>query len=861
MDRVVPFRFPGPVLGTIIIFSLLLLLDWLSTRFPGPKKQRHPEEASDATAEQGKAVDINDEDDDGPQRKRFLDPALDILSPPCEFLLRNMTLLFTPAFILIPARESIPGREIGLVAAWFLATQILGYVLPVGVCRLAMAPWRDLLRGRRGTAGDKTKDPAGDTKGSDGEKDLPLDLEKQDTQGTLSEVPTKLVSSSSSPPATAQSTPKPAHVVLPAVPQRKPSRKDERPTLASIPRGSHHPLRSASGQSASHDEDGLRRYIEEVETERARQQGEPFASQETSYDALRRSRSHSRGPPHLRLGHRSLSADPAHPERHVHRHRAHRSTHADDPQAVVAPPSVVTRSVTFDFGAGPRIHRGRRARAQPNSAPLVVDTPGANASGLGPLALQQLQVSSPSRLSFTGSSSGRRASPRPSTAEGIIHPFGIGRHRPQSRPSTAEGSDPPAWPSSPVAADDLWPAIAEHRRMSRVAEGQDKEDDDVDQIGIEIPAAHQPLTVATKRKEDERNEALEETATQNDSPTEVATSGKLSPTKEVHEEDATRAPSIASSASSEPDAVERLSAHMAHWLTPFLYTVIGLFAGLPLWFVANESLLLFLCINVLTFWISIHIVPAKIRRFLHPIIATSIATCLLVWALGAMKGMGIKEVLNDHYSREAKYDVLWDPFFTGGQGGEGGEEGTISRSGPGAADVLSSLLDAGIVALFIPLYRYRFDLQSQGFKMLLATIPSVAFSLFFCPAIAGLIGLDQSRALAFSARFLSTPLAIELIETLQGDESLTVILVVLTGILAALLKEPFFKLMRVDMDRDWFIVGVTFGCTSGAIGASSLIAKPRVMATASLGFILFGAVSLIMVAIPPIVAAVRSVAA
>lgn len=47
------------------------------------------------------------------------------------------------------------------------------------------------------------------------------------------------------------------------------------------------------------------------------------------------------------------------------------------------------------------------------------------------------------------------------------------------------------------------------------------------------------------------------------------------------------------------------------------------------------------------------------------------------------------------------------------------------------------------------------------------------------------MGLVPARALAFSARFMSTPLAIEYANIVMADESITVILVVITGIVAA----------------------------------------------------------------------------
>lgn len=155
------------------------------------------------------------------------------------------------------------------------------------------------------------------------------------------------------------------------------------------------------------------------------------------------------------------------------------------------------------------------------------------------------------------------------------------------------------------------------------------------------------------------------------------------------------------------------------------------------------------------------------------------------------------------YSTGTKYLSLWRPNFSG--------------PGPGAGDVLVSTLDAGIVSLAIPMYRYRRDLKEhvsvlcfllsssnthgyvQFFRMMTIIIPCCSLSLFVWPTVANAFGMDLTRSLAFAARFMSTPLAIELVEALEGDESICVILVVVTGIVAAILKDWFFyKLMRVN---------------------------------------------------------------
>jgi hypothetical protein len=71
-----PFRFPAPVITMVLVLCLLLLLDWMSSLFPG-EGDRHDVEK--------KAVEASSS-----PRKRFVDPIMVLLAPPCEFCLRNM---------------------------------------------------------------------------------------------------------------------------------------------------------------------------------------------------------------------------------------------------------------------------------------------------------------------------------------------------------------------------------------------------------------------------------------------------------------------------------------------------------------------------------------------------------------------------------------------------------------------------------------------------------------------------------------------------------------------------------------------------------------------------------------------------
>lgn len=97
------------------------------------------------------------------------------------------------------------------------------------------------------------------------------------------------------------------------------------------------------------------------------------------------------------------------------------------------------------------------------------------------------------------------------------------------------------------------------------------------------------------------------------------------------------------------------------------------------------------------------------------------------------------------------------------------------RRGPGAGDVLTSILNAGIVsfpfyrstsivsspiyvALAFPLYQCRRDLKENALQMLCIIFPNIVLSLFFWPLIPGglVMGLPWESAVPFAGRFMSS---------------------------------------------------------------------------------------------------------
>ncbi|TKY87891.1 hypothetical protein EX895_002992 [Sporisorium graminicola] len=200
-----------------------------------------------------------------------------------------------------------------------------------------------------------------------------------------------------------------------------------------------------------------------------------------------------------------------------------------------------------------------------------------------------------------------------------------------------------------------------------------------------------------------------------------------------------------------------------------------LVVDIPASLLLGISLPLFLGVNLVTFLASIKLVPARIRRYAHPILTTSVATVLLLW-----RRRDARVVVEAHYS------ILLGRCQVHGPVVAAWVHGACDRRGPCA------VLDAGCGHCV------------AGDPHVPAQVGSVGAPgrhARRAPAVqhAEPVRLAHSRkqdrrraprALAFASRFMSTPLAIELSLTIGADESLTVVLVVITGILFSIFKTP-----------------------------------------------------------------------
>ncbi|KAK1983318.1 LrgB-like family-domain-containing protein [Colletotrichum cereale] len=273
-----------------------------------------------------------------------------------------------------------------------------------------------------------------------------------------------------------------------------------------------------------------------------------------------------------------------------------------------------------------------------------------------------------------------------------------------------------------------------------------------------------------------------------------------------------------------------------------IYASIFTFVGLPLYYAAGYAMPLHLSLVLLIYFAAMSI-PAHWRQYLHPVLVSSLFSVLGIWALAAVKGDGLPDALRS-FRTGANYTYLW-----------------LHRSSgrlPGAGDIFSTVLDASIVSLALPMYQYRRELKQNFAAIVLPNVVMSVGCLFSYPRICYAIGISAERSLAFASRSLTLALAIPATENLGGDLNTVAAVAIMSGIVGVLFGQRMLAWLRIPED-DYITRGVTLGANSSAIATALLLrTDPRAAALSSLSMSLFGTITVLFTSIPPIADVVKS---
>ncbi|KAI2782798.1 LrgB-like family-domain-containing protein [Daldinia loculata] len=299
-------------------------------------------------------------------------------------------------------------------------------------------------------------------------------------------------------------------------------------------------------------------------------------------------------------------------------------------------------------------------------------------------------------------------------------------------------------------------------------------------------------------------------------------------------------PSLPPQAPIPPSRSDRWAAIITTRLDLLIWSAIFLSVGLPVYYAAGYAMPMHLSFNILTYFLAMSL-PENWRRYLHPVLVSSLLTVLGLWVLGLIKGDSLPSTLAA-YKTGIGYTELWS-----------GSHGL-----PGAGNLFASVLDASIISFALPVYRYRRELKQHFASIIIPNVAISIGSLFAYPYICYAVGISAQRSLAFAARSLTLALAVPATANLGGDLNTVAALAIMSGIVGVLVGERMLALLKIPQD-DYVTRGVTMGANSSAIAAALLLrTDPRAAALSILAMSLFGTITVLFTSIPPITVAIQS---
>lgn len=155
-----------------------------------------------------------------------------------------------------------------------------------------------------------------------------------------------------------------------------------------------------------------------------------------------------------------------------------------------------------------------------------------------------------------------------------------------------------------------------------------------------------------------------------------------------------------------------------------------------------------------------------------------------------------------------------------------------------SAKMIDFWLKPAVVALGVPLYLQLSQIKKQFIPILASQMVGCLVGIVSVVITAQLLGASHVVVVSLASKSVTTPIAMEVTQTLGGIPSLTAAIVVITGLIGAVAG---FKIMTVGHINNPMARGLSLGAASHALGTSAAMDRDEfVGAYASLGLTLNG---------------------
>ena len=162
---------------------------------------------------------------------------------------------------------------------------------------------------------------------------------------------------------------------------------------------------------------------------------------------------------------------------------------------------------------------------------------------------------------------------------------------------------------------------------------------------------------------------------------------------------------------------------------------------------------------------------------------------------------------------------------------------------------LNNLIVPSTVALGIPLYKSFHLMKHHARSILFGSLLAVVVNTCFTAVVAKIFGMDFFLAISLFPKSVTTAMAVGITEKLQGLTTVTLVVVVATGILTSVIGPTLLKWLKID---DPVAVGLSLGGTGHAVGTGTAFRYGSV--AGAMGGLAIGVTGILYVFVSPIVA-------
>ena len=135
-------------------------------------------------------------------------------------------------------------------------------------------------------------------------------------------------------------------------------------------------------------------------------------------------------------------------------------------------------------------------------------------------------------------------------------------------------------------------------------------------------------------------------------------------------------------------------------------------------------------------------------------------------------------------------------------------------------EIVSLFLAPATACLAVGIYSKLEVLKKYWLPILVGAVAGSASSMLSVYALCRLLGLDEQLTVSLIPKSVTTPIAVGIVESAGGLTPITVVAVIVTGILGAILAPAMIRLFRIS---DSVAAGLAIGACSHAVGTSKAV--------------------------------------